>query len=116
MAKSWAQTGRSKVCMQLERWQEVSTATIALEEIPFSIALSSDVSRLGRLRSSCSVTVLWLIQRGWLISGLLLQERQRLRQQVATKLRRNLHLQLIMMMYCQMYQRRSPKESCHLII
>merc|ERR1712187_111497 len=116
MAKSWAQTGRSKVCMQLERWQEVSTATIALEEIPFLIALSSDASRLGRLRSSCLVMVLWLIQRGCRISGLWPQERQRLRQQLGTKLRRNLHLQLIMMMSCPMYQRRSPKDSCHEII
>merc|ERR1712187_473063 len=116
MAKSWAQTGQSKVCTQPERWEEVSTATIALEEIPFSIALSSDASRLGRLRSSCSVMVLWLIQRGCRISGLWLQERQRLRQLLGTKLRRNLHLQLIMMMYYQMYQRRSPKDLCHVRI
>merc|ERR1719277_914747 len=110
-AKSWAQTDRSKVCTQLERWQEVSTATIALEEIPFLTALSSDASRLGRLRSSCSVMVLWLIRKGWWISGLSLQERQPLHQQLGKLLRR--HLQLQMNPYCQISPRLFPEECSH---
>merc|ERR1712019_4587 len=107
------QTGRSKVCTQLERWQEVSTATIALEEIPFLIVLSSDASRLGRLRSSCSVMVLWLMQRGCRVSGLCLQERERLHRQLGKKPRRHLHLHLQLMMSYQIYQRMSPKDSSH---
>merc|ERR1712019_235128 len=97
------QTGRSKVCTQLERWQEVFTATIALVEIPFLTVLSSDASRLGRLRSSCSVMVLWLIRKGWWISGLCLQGKQPLHQQLGKLLRRQPLHQL--KLYYQIYPR-----------